>query len=960
MFSLFWSFSLRYLRRHWGRSLLVVLSIALGVGTWIATDALNLALQRAVRDSISPPGQGAQLIIDNPDTGIVNAALRQRIASVPGVRAVVPWIRKSITLSSDGSAVEAELLASALPERGQETGSLAEVGVNLEAIDWQAALAAQRLGIPRVLLGRSLHQKLLRGKNGRLILHIDAREHEVWCVGAVEPRGSAASLGGATVLMFWEEAAVLLGRPGHVHSLNVTLQPGVEPRQARQTIQQAVGDLAYVQTPEDQDARIKDLFKGLESGFRLCGVGAAVVGLCLVFMALSVTVAERRHDVGVLRSSGATRTQVRLLFLGEAILLGLLGSLLGVPLGLGLAQASLEPMQQLLVDMFGPMHAGQLQTTPRLILSAIATGLATAILAALIPASQAASEEPADAVRRAPVRCSFAYRLMQIATSIVLMLWGCGLISFKLYLTPELIERIAISLAGTGALSLGAAGLALRQTEQASGPGRSSLVLGALTLGVGILAWLLRFELHANSANYLGLFLILLGLTLATPLLAAGLIHLTVPLFKAVLPLESRLAADNLVRSSRRTGLVITVLAGAIGLIFQTAGVIRSNEAAVRRWIAECVRADLYLTSGGPLNAANHTRTMTGALDEQLRRILPTGTVLVGRCERKPNWNVPVRLRGPLTLSLGQNRDLGSLHPASPGETTAPERGTQIFLTLLDASAYYQANRERPGLPAQTLDLYRRLGSERGTVIVSDNFARLYGLRAGDVVTLKGTSRPVPLTILGTVVDYTWNRGSLFVDRQLHRDDFNAEAVDAWEIYLPAGCDAEQWRGRLLRSPVGAKHALFSMTNAELREHLFGLVKRLYGMAYTQETVVAVVAIFGVMTALLISVLGRRRELGVLRAVGATRAQVIHTVVAEAALIGLFGTLIGLFVGLPLEWFVVKVIVFEETGFVYPLHLPWTEALLIALVAVAGATLAGLLPAIHAMRLRIADAIAYE
>jgi ABC-type antimicrobial peptide transport system permease subunit len=107
-------------------------------------------------------------------------------------------------------------------------------------------------------------------------------------------------------------------------------------------------------------------------------------------------------------------------------------------------------------------------------------------------------------------------------------------------------------------------------------------------------------------------------------------------------------------------------------------------------------------------------------------------------------------------------------------------------------------------------------------------------------------------------------------------------------------------------------------------------------------------------------VIQRRRELGLLRAVGASQWQVLRSVLAEAVLMGAIGTMIGVLLGLPIQWYVVQIILFEEGGFAFPVVLPWKESGVIAGIAVIVATLAGLLPAVHAGRLRIAEAIAYE
>ena len=131
-------------------------------------------------------------------------------------------------------------------------------------------------------------------------------------------------------------------------------------------------------------------------------------------------------------------------------------------------------------------------------------------------------------------------------------------------------------------------------------------------------------------------------------------------------------------------------------------------------------------------------------------------------------------------------------------------------------------------------------------------------------------------------------------------------------------------------------------------------------LAYLQQIIVGVVAALGVVTALLISVLQRKRELGLLLALGATPGQVLRSVMAEAILMGLFGTVLGIAIGLPMEWYVLKVVLVEESGFVFDVVMPWREALGIAGAAIATATIAGLVPAIHAVRTRIPDAIQWE
>jgi putative ABC transport system permease protein len=97
-----------------------------------------------------------------------------------------------------------------------------------------------------------------------------------------------------------------------------------------------------------------------------------------------------------------------------------------------------------------------------------------------------------------------------------------------------------------------------------------------------------------------------------------------------------------------------------------------------------------------------------------------------------------------------------------------------------------------------------------------------------------------------------------------------------------------------------------------------------------------------------------------LRAVGASRPQVLRSVLAEAVLMGAVGAAVGFAVGLLLEWYVLDILILDESGFRFPLHVPWLEAGVVSLASVVFATLAGLWPAYLATRLRIPEAIAYE
>jgi putative ABC transport system permease protein len=447
----------------------------------------------------------------------------------------------------------------------------------------------------------------------------------------------------------------------------------------------------------------------------------------------------------------------------------------------------------------------------------------------------------------------------------------------------------------------------------------AQLAISLALVAIGATLILLRGRFYLRTGSYGGLVLVLVGLLFLSPLLASMIARLLQPVVRITLGLEARLAADNLVRAPGRTGLVITALAAGVAMVLQTAGVIRSNEDAILQWVDESIAADLFVTSGSPVAGSGQNMLLKEDLGKQIEAAFPAVEAAL-----------PERYR---TFDFGK---------------------TIVLVVARDVQGFYRADQGRRSVPG--LDLYPQLCDPKANlVLVSENFAALHGVKTGDDIRLEGVS----FHVIGTVVDYNWNRGTIIMDRDLYKRCFHDSLVDAFDIYVRPGKDPDAVRDGVNRL-WGVEHALVILKREELRQRIADIIRRLFGIAYSQEIVVGLVAAMGVVMALLISVLQRRRELGLLRAVGATRAQILRTVLAEAIFMGVIGILIGLAVGVPLEWYCVQVILFEEAGFLFPVLIPWLEASIIAGIALAVATLAGLGPAWHTSRLRIPEAIAYE
>src|SRR5207244_11485535 len=129
---------------------------------------------------------------------------------------------------------------------------------------------------------------------------------------------------------------------------------------------------------------------------------AARAAICAVGSAIATSVAARRRELGILRCVGAERRQVAALVLGEALATGIVGAAAGVPLGIVLARLLLRTVTESTELIFSmTVFTARLELSPSALAGGVATGIGAAVLAAWLPARNAALVSPLVAVRTA-------------------------------------------------------------------------------------------------------------------------------------------------------------------------------------------------------------------------------------------------------------------------------------------------------------------------------------------------------------------------------------------------------------------------------------------------------------------------------------------------------------------------------------------------------------------------------
>jgi putative ABC transport system permease protein len=247
---------------------------------------------------------------------------------------------------------------------------------------------------------------------------------------------------------------------------------------------------------------------------------------------------------------------------------------------------------------------------------------------------------------------------------------------------------------------------------------------------------------------------------------------------------------------------------------------------------------------------------------------------------------------------------------------------------------------------------------KENAVIVSEPFTYKHHVKTGDFITLSlGKERP-RFRIADVYYDYSSERGNILIGRETLLKYFPDPAPSNLAVFISPGLDPETVRQEILRATPEYRILIFS--NREIRGQAIKIFDRTFAITYALEAIAVMVAVMGIAGALLALVIDRRRELGLLRFLGASTAQIRKLILVEAGLLGLLANVAGFVLGTLLSLILVFVINKQSFGWTIRFHWP-VAVLLGALSLVYAATvLAGLYPAHVAVRLNPIEVVVEE
>ncbi len=820
----------------------VVLGVMFVSGSFVLTDTLDRSFTSLFSSVYT--GIDAQVSV-RPKTGGGDAELDAAVAtlpastldtvrSVPGVGAVTGDVAGSARAIGKNGKV---LTTSGAPRFGDA---------------WNEDLSGQRVlregraptGDREVVLGGFLAKSggFAVGDDVAVLTSLPKETFEV--VGIYGYQGNRDSLGGEMSMSFSPATAhrVLLGEPDTFSTITVQAAAGVSQDVLRERIATAIGADYQVKTgAELAKAQTDSIGEGLKFfNYILLGFAgiALFVGTFIIFNTFSIIVAQRTRELALMRAMGASRRQMMVSVVLEALVIGVIASVVGLGAGVGVGA--------LLAQLFATFGGGSLQLASTglpaaAVISSFAVGILVTMAASVFPAIRASRIAPVAAMREAA--------------------------------TPD---------------------------RPLTGPTIAGAVLsaaGGTVLGIGL----------ANAVLWMvfsGILVAFLGVALLTPLISKPVVAVIGGLLSWSMP--GTLGRRNSARNPRRTAITAAALMVGIALITGVSIILTSATASITKVADTQISADLIISG------------------EQ-------------RATFEPEALERVKATPGVESAFGFYSD----HAVVDGERQ-----------YLQAVTDFPAMQRLFGLQATGGSFDAVTGK---TVAMAEETAREKNVGVGGTVTVqlsKGEPQTYTVAVLyakNGVMDGIQLAGAAAADFS------QARLTDGFAKTAAGASVADVRRGL---EPLFADNPEISVQDrsAYVKQQAAQLDTVLL-MVQVLLALAILIAVLGVVNTLALSVIERTRELGLLRAIGMRRSQIMRMITVESVVISVFGALLGIVVGTGLGVAVVKALKNEgitELGF------PWAQMGTYLAAAVVVGVVAAILPAIRAARLNVLNAISYE
>ncbi len=374
----------RYLIGRPGRTLLTTLAITLGVALIFGLNGLMPGLSDLFTKTLFAAAGQVDLTVSGASAGNFEPSIAQKVASVPGVAVASPLVRRSVGMPND-SAVSIVSIVGIDPRTAAKVHQFNVAGGRLlnDGDSGEIVIGADTAQTLKVHVGSSVKIPTVAGT-------------ESFTVVGLLANGSNPSA--PEVYMTLPDAQRITGLGSNINTVEARFDSGADRPTVEAAVRRKIGS-DYVVGGLSNESSLLASVQTANYMFTFFGVFALIMGGFIILNTFRTLVAERRHDIGMLRAIGATRNSILTIFLLQGVLQGILGTVTGLVFGYGITILGLQFYNPLLRSIAHINATVRPSYTPGTWFAAITLGVGVTVLSAVIPARQAARITPLEALR---------------------------------------------------------------------------------------------------------------------------------------------------------------------------------------------------------------------------------------------------------------------------------------------------------------------------------------------------------------------------------------------------------------------------------------------------------------------------------------------------------------------------------------------------------------------------------
>ena len=526
-------------RHSWRRplqSIFLIVGVAIGVAMIVAIDLANGSANRAFALGTEQiTGRATHQIVGGPDG--VDAAVYTRLRRELGFRLSAPVVESYVSVPQ----LDAQPMRLLGIDPFAEPPFRSYLGgggqpANAASIDGVGDYLSPFLVQPKtVFIGQSVADRYGLQPGQELPVRIGARQEMLTIIGLLAPSDelSRRALDGLLIVDI-STAQEVLGKIGRLDRVDLILSTDAEGAAQLDKINAILPPGVRIVRPSARTGTVEEMTAAFRLNLTALSLLALVVGMFLIYNTVSFSVVQRRPVIGILRALGVTRREIFAMILTEASYLGLIGTALGLALGVLMGRGAVQAVTQTINDLFFVAAVRDADIPVWTLAKGALSGIGAALLAAAVPAYEATSVPPAGAMQRSDVEGKARQALPRITVAgAVLCLIGAGM------LIPEWNLVVA----------------------------------------------------------FVGLFAVILGMALLTPGLTLLLMDGLHRLLSRRLGILTRMAPRNIVRSLSRTSVAIAALMVAVSVIIGVGVMIVSFRLTVEQWLDDILQADIFVSA---------------------------------------------------------------------------------------------------------------------------------------------------------------------------------------------------------------------------------------------------------------------------------------------------------------------------------------------------------------------------